>query len=77
MLTKRERLQLEHLAQSPKPLWGGHLQRGEPITDMVMQSWVELGLIEARGTEGYVISAKGREAIRQHAKMEQAPDENG
>lgn len=52
-LTQLEDDQLRYLARSPKPLWGGHLKRGEPITDSDMQRWLDLGLIEAVGKEGY------------------------
>lgn len=52
-LTNSEDDQLRYLARSSEPLWGGHLKRGEPITDQQMQRWLDLGLIEAVGSEGY------------------------
>jgi len=55
---------LQYLARSHVPLWGGHLKRREPITDGEMQDWVDRGLIQAVGTEGYVITEAGREVIR-------------
>lgn len=60
MLTERDKLQLRYLGRSLQPLWGGHLQRGEPISDPDMQRWLELGLIEAVGTRGYLLTVKGR-----------------
>lgn len=59
-----ERLQLAYLAKSPRPLWGGHLQRGERITDPNMQRWIDSGFIEAVGTEGYRITDWGRRHIQ-------------
>jgi hypothetical protein len=60
-----ERLQLEYLAKSHRPLWGGHLKRGERITSPEMQRWLDSGWIETVGTEGYRITDKGREALQQ------------
>lgn len=60
-----ERMQLEYLSRQPRPVWGGHLKRGERITDPDMQRWVDDGWIEAVGTEGYRITDKGREALQQ------------
>jgi hypothetical protein len=60
MLTKMERLQLAYLSRAGRPLWGGHLQRAEPITCHDMKRWVELGLIEAYGNEGYILTERGR-----------------
>jgi len=59
------RLQLEYLARSDKPIWGGHLKRGERISDPDMQRWLDSGWIEAVGTEGYRITEKGREVLQQ------------
>lgn len=64
MLTKRERLELEYLAKAHQPLWGGHLKRGEAITDPNMKRWVDQGLIEAVGTDGYVLTKAGELALR-------------
>lgn len=62
MLTKRERLHLGYL-RANAPAWGGHLRRGEPITDPDMQRWVDAGLIEPRGTDGYVLTEAGERAL--------------
>lgn len=53
-------VQLRYLAKSTRPLWGGHLERGERITDPDMQRWLDAGWIEAVGTDGYRITDKGR-----------------
>lgn len=60
-----ERLHLEYLAKSHRPLWGGHLKRGERITDPDMQRWLDSGWIEAIGADGYCITNKGREFLQQ------------
>jgi hypothetical protein len=60
-----ERMQLEYLAKSHRPIWGGHLQRGERISDPDMQRWLDSGWIEAVGTEGYRITDAGRKALQQ------------
>lgn len=56
-------LSLSYLAQSDNLLWGGHLQRGEPISDPDMRRWVDDGIIEAVGTEGYRITEAGRRML--------------
>lgn len=60
-----ERLQLEYLAKAARPIWGGHLKRGEPITDPDMQRWLDGGWIKTVGTEGYRITDRGRKALQQ------------
>lgn len=57
-LSKMELLELRYLAKH-QPLWGAHLQRGEPLTDPQMRRWIESGLIEAQGTDGYRLTAIG------------------
>lgn len=55
--------ELRYLVRSLKPLWGGHLERGEPISDPQMRSWIERGLIvavEEYGVKGYRITPAGR-----------------
>lgn len=68
LTTERDRLHLAFLAISDKPLWGGHLQRGEPITDPDMQRWLDSGLIKRIGNEGYVISEIGLREIEAHSE---------
>jgi hypothetical protein len=60
-----ERLELEYLAKSPCPLWGGHLQREERITAPNLQRWLDNGWIEAVGTKGYRITDKGLQFLQQ------------
>jgi DNA-binding PadR family transcriptional regulator len=60
-----ERMQLEYLARAYQPIWGGHIKRGEPITDPDMQRWLDQGWIEVVGTDGYRITDKGRKALQQ------------
>lgn len=58
--------ELSYLARSLKPLWGGHLQRGEPVSDLQMRSWIARGIIvavEEAGVKGYRLTAKGYAAI--------------
>lgn len=62
-MTKLDRLILEYLGQAEKPLWGGHLKRGEPLRDQTMQRWLKQGLIEAVDGKGYILTDAGRAAI--------------
>lgn len=62
-MTNRERSQLQYLAKSSRPLWGGHLQRGERITDPDMERWLECGWIQVVGDKGYEITDLGRKAL--------------
>lgn len=65
-LTNQEVSELRYLDKSSRPLWGGHLDRGEPLSDPHMKRWLELGLIEAvdwSGLRGYVLTTKGTSAI--------------
>ncbi|WP_024337961.1 hypothetical protein [Bradyrhizobium japonicum] len=61
MLTMQEKVELRYLGRSRKPLWGGHLERGEPLSDQTMQRWLSLGLIQQVGKEGYVLTPKGEQ----------------
>jgi hypothetical protein len=62
-LSKMDRRHLGWLAKQHAPMWGGHLKRGEPISDPDMGRWIETGLIEAVDTEGYRITDAGRAAL--------------
>ena len=64
MLTEREKWSLRYLGKANRPLWGGHLKRGEVLSDPDMPRWIEQGFIEAVGTEGYVLTDAGRQAIQ-------------
>jgi hypothetical protein len=44
-LSRLEFLMLRDLTQQSLPVWGGHLERGEPITSPTMERWVRAGLI--------------------------------
>ena len=67
-LSNRDRLHLRHLRDADEPLWGGHLQRGEPITDPDMQRWLDAGLIEVvgegTGYVGYATTDKAKELLK-------------
>lgn len=62
-ITKREAVELRYLQRQRSPIWGGHLQRGQRLSDPQMQRWLDAGLIERVGNEGYVLSAKGAEEL--------------
>lgn len=62
-LTNRDKLHLGYLAKAGRPLWGGHLERGEPISDPDMKRWLELGLIQPVDNSGYVLTADGEREI--------------
>lgn len=59
------RIELKWLSEQSLPMWGGHLERGEPISDPVMRGWVEDGLILAveKPRLGYIITPKGIQAL--------------
>jgi hypothetical protein len=61
-LTNLERLELSWLAQQAGPVWGAHLERGEPVEITALANYVERGLIE-RWKDGYGISEVGRAAL--------------
>lgn len=47
-----------------RPLFGGHLERKEPLTDPDIIAWLRDGLIELhKNSTGYIITEKGRKAI--------------
>jgi hypothetical protein len=63
MLSKRDKQELRHLAQSEQPLWGGHLIRGEPALDPDLIRWVALGIVKPiynDGYMGYILTDRGR-----------------
>lgn len=59
-LTPIERWSLQWLAKQQWPMWGGHLKRGEPLSDNSIKAFLVNGLIAQR-EGGYVITDKGRE----------------
>lgn len=63
--TDTRKTELEWLARQNLPVWGGHLERGEPISDPQMRVWVADGVIQsvAKPCLGYVITEKGRALI--------------
>jgi len=60
-----EWLQLAWLARQPAPVWGGHMQRNEPCGDPDIPRWMRNGLIQRVDGQGYVITDKGRQWVRQ------------
>lgn len=65
MMSPQERMELNYLRKSPRPLWGGHLERGQPISDPMMKRWVDLGWIIPVAKRGYILSPKGEQALQQ------------
>jgi hypothetical protein len=63
VLSDQEKREQRYVQSAPRPVWGGHLERGEPVTDPTMKRWIDLGLIEAVGTKGYILTSKGAEAV--------------
>lgn len=61
------RAELQWLGRQTLPMWGGHLERGEPVSDPQMRAWIADGLIEAVESPrcGYILTAKGREFANQ------------
>jgi len=64
-LSRREIAELTYLADQVYPIWGGHLHRGQPQTDPLMQRWLALGLIVQVRNDGYCITGLGRAALAQ------------
>ena len=60
MLSRGELL---YLARENKPVWGGHLKRGEPLNDDGLKRALADGIIKQIGLEGYVITVKGRKML--------------
>lgn len=63
--------ELVWLSRQWLPMWGGHLTRGEPISDPQMRQWVQDGLIAAveKPRPGYVITDKGRALLAEWSKI--------
>ena len=60
-------VELKWLASQDHPVWGGHLARGEPLSDQQMQQWLNDGIIEVVANQtkaGYRITEKGRALVR-------------
>ncbi len=71
-LPEDEKRELQYLGRSHHPLWGGHLGRGEPLSDRTMQRWLDLGLIKRIDDKGYLLTALGHtEANGESAMSEQ------
>lgn len=68
-MTDKDRLHLRYIAASGCPVWGGHIDRGEPITDHPeMARWLANGWMERGDTtwlKGYRITAVGLRALQQ------------
>lgn len=66
-LSARERLALRYLRDAHQPLWGAHLDRGEPPQGDLAR-WLELGLIEVvgegTGYRGYATTAKAKQLLK-------------
>ena len=64
-MTHKEFLQLKWLGNQSAPMWGGHLERNDPVTDYPMRGWIDGGLIQAVSQPrlGYVLTSKGRAEI--------------
>lgn len=61
-ISTRDKWALMYLAKADRPVWGGHLSRGEPA-NYEIQNWLERGLIQQVGDQGYVLTEFGRSAI--------------
>lgn len=62
-ISTREKWELSYLANHVRPLWGGHLSRGEP-PNWEIQNWLDRGLIKQVGNHGYIITDFGRRVCR-------------
>ena len=53
--------ELRWLAKQTAPVWGGHIERREPITDPQLKRWVKHGIVtQVMGMRsGYRITPKG------------------
>ena len=71
-LSDTERLELAWLARQQRPMWGGHIERDEPLPyDSPLRRYLDLGLIERHQVmrqrqtiKGYRITNKGRALIK-------------
>jgi len=55
---------LRYLSKHDEPIWGGALNGGEDMmNDANLRLLVERGYAEQIGTEGFVITAKGRTTL--------------
>ena len=70
ILTAQERVELAYLEKQRKPIWGGHLERREPLGDPQMQRWIDLGIITKVGDEGYIITDLGRAELNRDGGAE-------
>jgi hypothetical protein len=62
-ISEEDALDLRYLARSPKPLWGGHLERNEPPGPH-MRRWIDLGLIQQVGDSGYIATELCHASLR-------------
>lgn len=69
-MTQQEFIQLKWLGNQPVPMWGGHLERNEPVTDYSMRGWIDSRLIQAvtHPHPGYILTSKGRAEIEAWAE---------
>ena len=61
-----ERAQLEWLSIQNEPRWGGHLERGEPMTDDDLHRWIDNGWVEVwpnHHRRGYRLTDLGRSVL--------------
>lgn len=61
-MTESERSDLAYLARVGRPVWKGCLPDGGNDPDI--PRWLAQGLIERRNNAGFVITDKGRAALR-------------
>jgi hypothetical protein len=61
-VTYSRKAELRWLGRQSLPMWGGHLERGEPLTSETMQEYLIRGLIEPVSDPclGYVLTDAGR-----------------
>jgi hypothetical protein len=61
-----DQLQLEWLAKQTESMWGGHIERGEPVSDPTMRRWIADGIIAevSYPRPGYVLTTKGKTHCR-------------